>query len=128
MSNLGRKLTLLRTRFSISAYRDQMGVSHSAYVVLEAYPVEIIETRQVKGMWGGGEYEGWKAVTKDGKVFTCNWESFPDDSITPTFYWNGIKDENGLWQPEDAEQALAYGAAPYVDVFGNKFEFTKITE
>ena len=128
MSNLGRKLTLLRTKFSMSAYQDQMGIRHSGYIVLEAYPVEIIETRQVKGMWGGGEYEGWKAITEDGKVFTCNWESFPDDSITPAFYWNGIKDENGLWQPEDAEQALAYGAAPYVDEFGNKFELTNITE
>jgi hypothetical protein len=87
MNNLGRKLTLLRTKFSHKAYRDQLGIFQTGYIVLESYNVKIIEIKAVPGLWDTKhQYEGWKAVTDNGKEFTCNWNTFPDDSITPTFY------------------------------------------
>lgn len=103
---IGQKFVLWREDFSREAYIDQMGIAHSGYIVTEEFEVIITEVRPVKNMWGDGMSTGWKGETKDGKVFTCNWHSFPDDSMTPTYYWDCIKDESGLWRPVDAEQAV----------------------
>lgn len=119
MSIIGTKIVLWKEEFSLSAYVDQMGVAQKGYIVTEEYPVTIIETKKVKGMWGNSEYDGWKAITEDGRVFTCNWDSFPDDSMTPTYYWDVVKENNGeLWQPVDAIQSVRY--FPCVDVNGNR--------
>lgn len=103
---IGTKLVLWKREFSRQAYLDQMGVWQSAYVVKKEYVVTIIETKKVKGAWGKGLYDGWKATTEDGKEFTCNWNVFPDDSITPSYFWDAVEDDDGkFWQPVDAIQA-----------------------
>ena len=105
--NLGRKLILWQTEFSRSAYTDQFGASHEGYKVLGEFAIEIVETRKVKNCWADGFSEGWRAVTPDGIEFTCNWEVFPDDSITPTFYWQR-PDQSYMFVFDhvDAEQAV----------------------
>ena len=108
---IGTKFTLWREDFKHDAYKDQMGMFHSGYVVLEQIPVTIVEVKKVKGMFGGGEYEGWKAVSAKGEEFTNNWDSFPDDSMTPTYYWDCRQDNRGLWRPVDACQAYGFLSA-----------------
>ena len=70
-------------------------------------------------MFGTEMYQGLRASTEDGKIFTRNWNSFPDDSMTPTHYWDALEDENGVWMPVDAIQALNTGYV-YVDKTGNQ--------
>ena len=58
--------------------------------------VTISETRKVPGSWQPDKkYEGWKAISEDGKTYFCNWEVFPDNSMTPAWAWT---DEDGeVW-------------------------------
>ena len=109
-TQIGQKVVLWRCEYTADAYADQFGIKHSAYVVLEEYEVEIIETKEVRGMFGSGKYEGWRAVHREtGKVFYCNWDSFPDDSSTPCWQWTGVPDgEGGYWFPVDALQHMGY--------------------
>lgn len=62
------------------------------WVVLEEVLVTVIEQRNdVPGMFGGGTYMGLKAVAEDGREFTRNWESYPDDVRTgATLRWHHI--------------------------------------
>ena len=108
-SRVGEKLVLWRTEFSLSAYKDQFGIPHKGYVVLEEHEVTIVEEREVPCMWDRNETDyGYRATNSNGKEFTCNWESFPDDSTTPMYYWN-IEQKNENWfQWVDAIQACNY--------------------
>jgi len=115
---IGTKIALWQENFSSNAYSDQLGVSHSGYVVTKEFVVTITEEQETKGMWSNGIYRGWKAVDENGKIFTCNWNRFPDDSMTPTFYWDTMEDEDGVWQPVDGVQAYSYGI--HVDENGNR--------
>jgi len=108
-SIIGEKYILWRTEFSLDAYKDQFNKSHNGYVVLGEFVTKVIEVKEVKGMWGSDIFQGVKTSTEDGKIFTRNWNYFPDDSMTPTYYWDAIKDKNGVWQPVDAIQALNHG-------------------
>ena len=119
MTKAGDKFILWREKYSLNAYRDQFDKSHKGYIVLEEFIVTVIETKNVKGMWRSDTYQGLKATTEDGKPFTCNWNSFPDDSMTPTYYWDVLEDENDIWQPVDAIQALNHGYI-HVDKTGNQ--------
>ena len=56
--------------------------------------VKVIEERDVRGTWGGGQYTGHKAEATwsshkeyPGHIFICNWETFPDDSMSPMWTW-----------------------------------------
>ena len=119
-STTREKYILWRTEFSLDAYRDQFNKLHKGYVVLDEFFTKVIEIRfDVKGMWSSDVFQGLKASTEDGKIFTLNWNIFPDDSMTPTYYWDTIKDENGIWQPVDAIQALNHGLI-HVDKSGNR--------
>jgi hypothetical protein len=116
---IGETFVLWKEEFSNKAYRDQMGIWQSGYVVRKEYVVTIIETKKVRGMWGSDEYDGWKAISEEGFVFTCNWDVFPDDSPTPSYYWDGVDDGiGGYWRPVDAIQASQM--FPHVDALGNK--------
>jgi hypothetical protein len=115
---IGKSFVLWKEEFSLTAYTDQLGIAHHGYVVMEEFEVTITEERDVKGMWGAEIFKGWKGIDKNGKIFTCNWYSFPDDSMTPTYYWDVINDGSGPWVPVDAIQASAHCA--YVDKNGNK--------
>jgi len=108
-SIIGKKFILWREEYSLNAYKDQFDKSHKGYIVLDEFVVTVIETKDVRGMFGTEMYQGLKASTEDGKNFTRNWHSFPDDAMTPNYYWNVIEDENGIWQPVDAIQALNTG-------------------
>jgi len=118
-SIIGKKYILWREEYSLGAYKDQFDIAHHGYVVLDEFFVEVIETKDVKGMWGSDVYQGLKTITENGKIFTLNWNSFPDDSMTPTYYWDTIEDENGIWQPVNAIQALNHGLV-HVDKSGNR--------
>lgn len=117
-SQIGRKVVLWDEQYRKNAYIDQLGISHNAFVVLREFVVRIIEEREVKNVWGSGMSTGWKAITEDGRVFTCNWNSFPDDSMTPTYYWDAINEDGYIWNPVDAVQACSI--MPHVDEKGNR--------
>jgi len=117
---IGKKFVLWHEEYVSGAYKDQMGVSHSGYVVSEQILVTVIETKKVPVMWGKGEDEGWKAISDAGEEFTCNWNSFPDDSMTPTYYWDARKDARGLWQPVDGIQTYNQGTGVHCNSDGTK--------
>ena len=55
--------------------------------------VTIAETREVPGTWDQSKtHPGWRAIGENNKSFYCNWEVFPDDSMTPAWSW---ADEEG---------------------------------
>ena len=81
-SIIGEKYILWRTEFSLDAYKDQFNKSHNGYVVLGEFVTKVIEVKEVKGMWGSDIFQGVKTSTEDGKIFTRNWNYFPDDSMT----------------------------------------------
>ncbi len=116
--NIGRKLVLWFTEYSNEAYTDQMGIKHPGYIVKEQIPVTIIKVKKVPYLFGDGYGEGWLAKSDTGEEFTCNWNRFPDDSMTPTYYWDVKKDHRGLWEPVDAIQTQ--GWYPHVDEKGNQ--------
>lgn len=115
MSNLNREILLWRTTFSLYAYKDQLDISHEGYIVEEEIRVKIVELKQVPNMWGPGTNEGWRAVDKDGKSYFCNWHSYPDEAMTPTYYWTMEDEYPNL---VDAEQAI--GMRIYVNKDGSK--------
>jgi hypothetical protein len=117
--NIGDKVILWKEEFSQRAYKDQFNKYHEGYIILDEFIAIISEIKKVKGMFGNGEHEGWKAITNNGEEFTCNWNIFPDDSMTPTYYWDIVKDNTGLWRPTDAIQASNTGYI-FVDIDGNK--------
>jgi len=96
-----------------------MGVWQPGYLVESEFQVTVTEEKEVPAMWGQDTYTGIKAVTADGKEFTRNWNYFPDDSMTPCYYWDALEDELGVWQPEDAVQAYNMGFV-HVDNYGNR--------
>ena len=120
MSRIGKKYILWRVEYRLDAYRDHLERAHEGFVVLEEIPVTVIELKEVRGMWSNDTYTGYKAVSEDGEEFTCNWGSFPDDSMTPTFYWDGRKDYRGTWVPEDAFQRVNMKIFPCVTETGER--------
>lgn len=50
--------------------------------------VKIIETKEVPNFSGRGKDLGWRAVGEDGRYYTSNWTSFPDDSASPRWMWH----------------------------------------
>ena len=49
-SIIGKKYILWREEYSLGAYKDQFDIAHHGYVVLDEFFVEVIETKDVKGM------------------------------------------------------------------------------
>jgi hypothetical protein len=120
MTRIGEKVILWKEQYSGKAYTDQLGITHDGYIVPEEYIVTIVEEKPVRAMWGQETYMGYRALTDDGKEFTLNWSSFPDDSMTPTYYWNGTyNNSEEPWMPVDALQA-SNSHIPHVDEHGNK--------
>lgn len=78
--------------------------------------VEVIESRDVPGMFGKDTYKGYRARGEDGRFYLCNWTSFPDDSATPTWMWfrempesemhDAIKQDDAAWY--DVTQGLPF--------------------
>lgn len=101
---IGDMVILWEEEYSLTAYKDQMGRFHAAYIVLSEHAVTITDTRKVPGMFSRDMFDGFKGVDKNGKEFFCNWESFPDDTMTPTYYWRDTEKHF-----VDAEQAYNFG-------------------
>jgi hypothetical protein len=61
----------------------------SGYVLIDEVGVVVTEQRNdVPGMFGDGKFIGLKAISEDGRVFSRNWESYPDDAKTgATSHW-----------------------------------------
>lgn len=71
------------------AYRDQIGRAHGGYLTYEEIPVRIIEVRtDVPGMFFAGKHEGYRAIAEDGRTFSLNWTSYPDDVLSTPTRWN----------------------------------------
>lgn len=79
------------------------------YIVRHELIVKVVEVRvNVPGIYASDRANvGLRAVTAnyDTLEFTQNWNIFPDDSMSPTYYWDITKYLGVLWQPEDAERA-----------------------
>lgn len=91
------------------------------YIVRHEVVVKVVEVRvNVPGMYGTDRGNlGLRAVTTryDALEFTQNWTIFPDDSMSPTYYWDTCEYMGKLWQPEDAERAYN-SRIPHVRVDG----------
>lgn len=124
---VGNKFQLWIPEYSSHAYIDQMGRPQKGYVVTEKINVTVTEIRNdVECMWTGKkQYTGWKAESESGELFTNNWNVFPSDSMSPTYYWDARTIRNGRnVQPVDAVQAynnMGYGGLPFVS-YGIKVE------
>lgn len=76
--------------------------------------VTVSEIRtDVPGMWGAGVHNGYKATDKKGNVYSLNWSSFPDDSMTPHWMWF---DSVTAW----FDPTAAYYTTPYPSALVNK--------
>ena len=112
---IGRKFVLWREDYRRDTYKDQFGRSHRGYVILKEAIVTVIEEKQISYMWSRGNGIGLRAVTEDGVEYTRNWHSYPDDSMTPTYYWDVVEQETDvLWEPVDAYQAYNLKVSVYV--------------
>lgn len=93
---------------SVATMSSRVGTS-DGWVVLEEVLVTVTEQRNdVPGMFGDGTFMGLKAVAEDGREFTRNWESFPDDAktgATLTWYHINAPDDAPFMDFVDAIQA-----------------------
>ena len=117
--NIGDKVELWETEWKNSAYTDQIGRSHGAYVVIGRVIATIAETKDVPCAWTPQIFydAGIKAVDEFGAEYYLNWDSFPSDSMTPCFYWFGK-----MRQFVSAKQASGSCFGPYVNTDGTKAE------
>lgn len=108
-SMVGRKFTLWRTevRSKDSAYKDQFGIPHRGFVVLEEIQVEMVSERTE------GETVFWTAFAPDGRAFLAQ----RGDGI----YWQPRQEECGVWRPVDACRAYNLDLGmPYCNPEGEK--------
>lgn len=120
MTKVGDIYTLWTTKYSREAYNDQMGRSHSGYFVREQIIVTVHQVKHdVIDMWTGERrHTGLLAYNDCDEEFKCNWEVFPSDSMTPTYYWQAVRRNGDLVQPVDSVQAYNGGFSVYA--FDNK--------
>lgn len=120
-SRIGRRFVLWKEDFRLDAYKDQFGKPQTGYIVAREIPVIVTEEKAVPCMWSNNQQIGQKAIGPNGKDYTCNWTSYPDDSMTPTYYWDTVKDtDGGLWMPVDAIQAFNLKIGPHVREDGSR--------
>lgn len=116
-NEMGNKYTLWIAKYSLEAYVDQMGKKQNGYIVQEQVIVTVTEVRtDVRDMWTDEKrHKGIRAISDTGELFQCNWNVFPSDSMSPTFYWDAINFRNGeRVQAIDAVQAYNSGISVYV--------------
>lgn len=116
---IGDKVVLWKVRYTSNAYKDPFTkIYQFGYIVEKEYIVTVKETKIIYGMWDKHcRYIGYRATIDENlDEFYLNWESFPDDSSTPTFYWyqKGIK----FSELVDACQAYNLGGTAYVTLDG----------
>jgi hypothetical protein len=115
-TNLNRKLVLHKVPFpSQSEEKDEFVV------------ITIVEVKQVPNTWSKGTNEGWRATDKNGKEYFCNWESFPDDSSSPSWSWNSRNEQGKFEEWFDVLQGLR-DYVEYCPVFLNDPEISKIID
>ncbi len=120
---IGDKLVLWKAEYNKAAYTDQMGQTHTGYVVTEEVHCVVVELKTVPDMWCDKIHidGGVKVKAPDGREFINNWSSFASDSMAPRFYWHDEKtyDEfvhaiqayNGMYPyVKDGQKAVPDGA------------------
>jgi len=123
ISRLGWKFVLWKSYYQQDAYKDQLGITHDGYVVTDEIVVTVIEERHdVPSMWGPeANNDGWIArADEGGREYYCNWEIYPDDSMTPAYFWDTKVEGAEFWQPEDAVQAYNSKHIPHVRPDGSR--------
>ena len=112
MSQMGKRLRIWKTDLNFKAYKDQFGIEHEAYLIIDEVDITIVATRDVKGNYGGSyPKRGYKAISTDGRIFFQNWNSLDELSMNSSFYWHAA--EGGHW--ENAEQRGRYRLCLYED-------------
>lgn len=90
---LGDKLTLIRTSRKNDAYTDQMGRKHIATVLQEIVIVTISEVKNVPGIYEKDTYyEGYIALSEDGRKFGCCEDRFDETNTRPHHSWSWLTD------------------------------------
>lgn len=92
-SKVGTRFLLWRREWRHVATTSSRVGNGDGWVVLEEIPVTVIDQRtDVPGMFGRDKkYLGLKARADDGREFTRNWDSYPDDAMTgATLSWYHI--------------------------------------
>ena len=82
-------------------------------------PVVIIEIKNdVPDLWTGeNKHTGWKAKgLEDGREYTCNWVSFPSDSMTPCWQWDMDLKYGMIYD-------ITYVRPPFKPSFVEKYQF-----
>src|SRR5947209_5283654 len=117
---IGATFVLWRTEYRTSAYTDQFDRRHGGYVVVDEDTVTVTEVLEVPGMWEPREkYYGLRASGESGRKYSLNAHRYPDDSPTPTYYWDPVEGGDGVvFRPVDAVQAYNLRADVHVDEEG----------
>lgn len=126
---IGDKLVLVHWKFSPTAYTDQMGIAQPGIIAEKVYDVEVVATQKSKGNYGGKMHDGYKAVTTDGREFTCQWESFDDASMSAYSNWNEPAAANGRineWLLHEATNLMESSYRPLVAKDGKPFTHPRI--
>lgn len=104
-SNIGRKIILHKIPFPENSKEKD-----------EFVLVSIDKIKEVPCLYNRKEYqEGWRAVDASGNHYYCNWQYFPDDSMTPTWSWQN--EQGQAWY--DVTQGLS--RIPFHPVFVEQF-------
>ncbi len=92
----------------------------------EVFVIEVVEEKDVKNCWGEGTGKGLRAVSKDGREFYNNWESFADDSMSPRWMWD--HHTGGKYEVfYDITQCL-YGVIPLRPKFLDRPEISEVID
>lgn len=95
----------------------------SGWVVLEEIPVSVIEQRNdVPGMFGNGVFMGLKAQSQDGREFTRNWTTYPDDAMTgATLHWYHVNASDDM-PHQDVVDAIQASSVFYRAIGGQYYD------
>lgn len=83
--------------------------------------IKIIELKKdVPDMWREKKFHiGYKAEGENDHIYTCNWSSFPSDSLTPTWQWYDITEKRLVY---DIMIGLT-GPIEFKPIFIDKYDF-----
>lgn len=120
---VGTRFLLWRREWRQIATTSSRVGTDSGWIVLEEVPIIVIEQRNdVPGMFGNGTFLGLKARADDGREFTRNWDSYPDDAMTgATSRWYHINRDDGA-PFEDFVDAIQASSIFYRAIGGQYYD------
>ena len=98
---MGKQFVLWAGDFSDEAYRDQYGTRHRGFIITQEVLVTVIELRMVPGDYSEKWHYGLKAKGDDGNEYLCHWDTFPECSSNPGFFWESAHTK-APWEWHDA--------------------------